>query len=345
MRQSLSRRSFLKLGAVSLAGLAFRPYFDQVDETDTGDIARVTIASVSVYSHPSDKSAIVRQHYRDELVNIYYEVKSPEGPKYNPLWYRVWQGYMHSAYLQRVLIRANPVLSSVAKGGQLGEITVPFTQSMRYTKLDGWQPIYRLYYESIQWIMGIDQGPDGEPWYRLKDELLEIEYNVPAGHVRPIAPEELAPISPNVAWEKKRVEVSIQNQTLTAYENDQIVMHTKISSGIPGLAPGPKGIPSETPKGTFNVMSKMPSKHMGDGNITNDLEAYELPGVPWVTFFHENGVALHGTFWHNNFGTVMSHGCVNMRTAEAKWIFRWALPVSSPSDWERKGFGTTVMIA
>ncbi len=77
---------------------------------------------------------------------------------------------------------------------------------------------------------------------------------------------------------------------------------------------------------------------MGDGNLTSDIEAYELPGVPWTSFFEpETGVAFHGTYWHNNFGIPMSHGCVNMRTHEAKWLFRWATPVSSPTDISKIG--------
>ena len=65
---------------------------------------------------------------------------------------------------------------------------------------------------------------------------------------------------------------------------------------------------------------------MGDGQLTAEIEAYELPGVPWTTFFAPNGVAFHGTYWHDNFGMTMSRGCVNMRTEEAKWLFRWIMP-------------------
>jgi lipoprotein-anchoring transpeptidase ErfK/SrfK len=88
----------------------------------------------------------------------------------------------------------------------------------------------------------------------------------------------------------------------------------------------------------------MASKHMGNGQLTDDLEAYELPGVPWTTFFAQNGVALHGTYWHTNYGMTMSHGCVNMRTEEAKWIFRWTTPVIAPETWEQTGYGTRVLV-
>jgi lipoprotein-anchoring transpeptidase ErfK/SrfK len=69
-------------------------------------------------------------------------------------------------------------------------------------------------------------------------------------------------------------------------------------------------------KGRFKIYAKYRSAPMsGPG--------YYLPGVPWTMYFHK-GYAIHGTYWHNNFGTRMSHGCINMKTPEAKWLFKWA---------------------
>lgn len=341
----LHRRDFLKLGVAALGALAFRPYFSSTDDYNTGLLARIGTTSVSVYEKPNDKSKIICQKYRDELVNIYYEVTA-DAPGYNPLWYRVWRGFIHSGHLQRVKINLNPVVDAISSPeGAVAEITVPFTQSYRYLGKNNWQPLYRLYYESIHWVMGVDEGPDGTPWYRLKDELLEIDYHVPAIHVRIIPPEELTPIAPDVPWEKKRIEVSIANQTVTAYEGETVVLHTKCATGIPAYGYTTNGIPTDTPRGIWHVHSKMPSKHMGDGNMTSDIEAYELPGVPWVTFFHqEYGVAFHGTYWHTNFGIQMSHGCVNMRTAEAKWIYRWTYPIVETPVVEKNGYGTRVIV-
>jgi lipoprotein-anchoring transpeptidase ErfK/SrfK len=125
---------------------------------------------------------------------------------------------------------------------------------------------------------------------------------------------------------------------LTAYEGDAIVMQTSISSGLPYYD-------MHTPSGEFRVGSKMPSKHMGDGNVTDDINAYELLGVPWCCFFElDLGVATHGTYWHNNFGINMSHGCVNMRNDGAKWLFRWTNPVAEPTNWTRTGFGTRIFV-
>jgi len=349
----ISRRDFLKLSALALGGLAFTPFLPEITEFEDVNLVRVATKSVSVYRGPTDQSLIVGTWYRDDLVNVYEEVTA-EGPEYNPVWYRVWGGYMHRARLQKVKVLYNKPLTSVPEKGQLAEVSVPYTRSYRYSLYDGWQPLYPLYYETVHWLVGIDEGPDGQPWYRLLDELLEINYNVPAIHMRPITDDELAPISPDVPFEKKRIEVSLDTQTLTAYENDQAIFQTKVSTGLAGL-PSSNNIPTVTPEGWFNIQSKMPSKHMGDGSLASDIEAYELVGVPWCGFFEDEdheiprGYSFHGTYWHDNFGVPMSHGCVNMRMADAKWLFRWALPVAdyntiNPRTLDKRGYGTMVYI-
>src|SRR5512133_3979177 len=195
MIEPITRREFLKLSLLGLGSLAFRPLFGQGDDPDSGDLARVATHSVSIYSKPTQKSRLLYQRTRDELINIYEEVISEDGPDYNPLWYRVWRGYVHSAHLQRVKIQNNPVIENIPeKSGQLAEVSVPMTQTMRYLTYEKrWDPLYRLYYGSNHWVKGVDTGPDGSPWYRLHDELSELEYHAPATHFRLIAPEEFAP--------------------------------------------------------------------------------------------------------------------------------------------------------
>jgi hypothetical protein len=343
---SISRRDFLKLGGVSLGALAFGPLGSDIDEPKTSKLkARVTVNFIYVYQEPDFRSPRIGIRLRDAILPLREEVISPFGPSHNPLWYSLWKGFVYSAYLQRVEnAHLNEPLSCLPEFGQLGEVTVPYTQSLRWTRKVGWKPLYRLYFESVHWITSLDEGPDGTRWYGLTDERLRVQYHVPASHVRPIQPEEISPISPDVPSQEKRIEVSIPRQTLTAYEGKRVVLHTLISSGIPGREATPEDIPTATPDGFFHVEVKMPSKHMGDGNLTDDIQAYELPGVPWVSFFHVTGVALHGTYWHNNFGRMMSHGCVNMRTEEAKWIYRWTMPVANSQTMDTRGHGTLVRV-
>ena len=128
-----TRRKFLISSASWLGGLAIRPLKGLDPVVDEGKIGRVTTKSISVYNRPSDTSQILYQRFRDDLVNIYDEIISEEGPEYDPRWYRVWRGYVHSAYPQQVKFRYNPVITDIPKkSGQLAEGTIPMTQSMRY---------------------------------------------------------------------------------------------------------------------------------------------------------------------------------------------------------------------
>jgi LysM repeat protein len=105
----------------------------------------------------------------------------------------------------------------------------------------------------------------------------------------------------------RRFLVDLSDQMLYAYEGDTLVRSTLISSGR---------WPYPTVTGTYYIYLRYTSQRMrGPG--------YDLPGVPYVMYFYQ-GYALHGTYWHNNFGTPMSHGCVNMPTTEAEWAFNWA---------------------
>jgi hypothetical protein len=357
MKNKITRRDFLKLGGLALGSLAFSPIYPRQSEQDLGKLARVAIAQVDVHSKPNDKSPIVGNRFRDQIVHIYEELHPPDAPKfYNTLWYRVWGGFMHSAHLQTVELRLNEPRSEIEEGGQLFEVTVPYTTAYQYSIWDGWQPWRgsRLYYSSTHWVTGIDEGPDGRAWYHVTSELSKMEkYFVPTEHLRYIIPGEYAPISAQVPPEKKRIEISIREQTLRAFEYDEIVFTQRISSGIPNRYLSEKELPTATPEGKFRIYSKMPSKHMGSvagGAEVEENGGFSLPGVPWTLFFASpGGYALHGTYWHTNFGLQMSHGCVNMRNEDAKWLFRWTTPIydqeiESPSDWELTGNGTRVHV-
>lgn len=353
MAINFSRRDFLKLSALAAGSLAFAPRDKRSEWIPEGEnfpedilgVARVGTKEINVVKSPEYGAEAVKQHYRDELIPLFEEIIEPEDWHNSPRWYRTFGGYVHSTHLQRVDgRRLNPILPWIPEEGWLGEITVPFTRAYRDTYTYGWVPLYRLYYQSVHWATAVEEGPDGQPWYRLEDELLKVEYHIPAQHMRIIHPDELTPISPHVPWEQKRIEVSIQDQAMIAYEHDEIVLKTKVSTGIPTAGGTANGIPTATPTGRFNISVKMPSKHMGDGKMTDDIHAYELPGVPWVSFFDENGVAFHGTYWHDNFGYKMSHGCVNMLMEEAKWLYRWVLPETEFSAWETRGYGTRVHV-
>jgi LysM repeat protein len=125
-------------------------------------------------------------------------------------------------------------------------------------------------------------------------------------------PEPAASAPPAPAGGGKHFLVILSQQMLYAYEGDTLVRSTPISSGL---------WPNVTVVGTFYIYVKYTAQRMvGPG--------YDLPGVPYVMYFYQ-GYALHGTYWHHNFGHPMSHGCVNMPTDEAEWAFNWA-PIGTP---------------
>lgn len=123
----------------------------------------------------------------------------------------------------------------------------------------------------------------------------------------------------NAAGEEKWIEVSLEQQKLRAWEGNKIVMEFPISSGLW----------SPTPTGDFNIWYKTRSQRMVGGS--KDLGTfYDLPNVPYNMFFYK-GFGVHGTYWHNNFGHPMSHGCVNAPIPNAQQLFEWTGPVV-PAD-------------
>lgn len=106
---------------------------------------------------------------------------------------------------------------------------------------------------------------------------------------------------------KRWIEVDISDQKLTAWQGDVPVFETTVSTGKPGW---------RTLPGRFAVYRKYEQTRMRGAD-------YDTPDVPW-TMYYSGGFAIHGAYWHNNFGTPVSHGCVNLRVPEAKALYEWA---------------------
>jgi len=110
---------------------------------------------------------------------------------------------------------------------------------------------------------------------------------------------------------EKWIDVNVSTQTLVAFEGSAPVYNSLVSTGT---AQHP------TVTGQFRIWLRFQSQDMNGYRLGYD---YYLKGVPYVQYFYED-YALHGTFWHNNFGTPMSHGCVNLSPTDAEWLYHWA---------------------
>jgi lipoprotein-anchoring transpeptidase ErfK/SrfK len=107
--------------------------------------------------------------------------------------------------------------------------------------------------------------------------------------------------------EGRWIDIDLSEQTLRAYEGSELVGSFLVSTGI-------NKYPTET--GQYHIYVKYLSSLMHG-------EDYYLPDVPY-SMYYSGDFSIHGTYWHHNFGTPMSHGCVNMDISEAEWLFNWS---------------------
>ena len=338
--QHLSRRDFLKLSASGLAGLYLSSLpldFAQAGSESSDLLGRVAKNAIKMYDGASTSGKLVRTLERDDLLPITASVTGGEEGDANRVWYQIGQeGFVHSAFIQPVRTIMNAPSPDPLYDGALAEVTVPFIECHARPSLKS-MTIYRMYYETTYWVARKVKGDGGSAWYRIFDDLHKVEYFVPAEYLRIVPPAEFAPISPSVDPALKRIELRLDRQELTAYEDETPVYSARISSG--------KKVYGKytTPLGRFMTFHKRHSRHMAAGNLASG--GYDLPGVPWVTYITKGGVSFHGTFWHNDFGTPHSHGCINLSAQDAKWLYRWTIPTVPPEEqFVYESFGTRVEI-
>jgi hypothetical protein len=113
----------------------------------------------------------------------------------------------------------------------------------------------------------------------------------------------------------KKIIVDRGDQMIYAYENNVLFMEQVVSTGKLGY---------DTPRGTFQIFRKMPSRYMQGPLPGISSQVYDLPGVPWTMYFTTQGGAIHGAYWHENFGSSWSHGCVNVPLEDAERLYKWA---------------------
>ncbi|MBS1249746.1 MAG: hypothetical protein MAG431_01330 [Chloroflexi bacterium] len=284
---------------------------------------RVIYENIAVYKRPSFQSERLRLYWKDMVIPITKATVGDKEPSYNRIWYRIGgEGYAHSGGIQPVRTLPNPVIEDLPGTGALAEVTVPFTDAVWNPDIPA-QIAYRFYYETTHWVEKAVRDSNGKAFYKIMEDKWDLEYYVPAQHLRIIPSVELALKSPHVPAFAKRIEVRTDLQVVIAYEWNKPVFITRTATGA-RFSTGE----FSTPPGRHLTNYKRPSRHMAAGNLA--YNGYDLPGVPWTIYITKKGVALHGTYWHNDFGKPRSHGCINLTSKASKWFYLWTLPHVSP---------------
>jgi len=136
--------------------------------------------------------------------------------------------------------------------------------------------------------------------------------------VAPLQTDFIAQTTDNVLGETKEekwIEVDLSEQKLYAWQGNQKIFEFTISSGKPW---------TPTVEGEYRIWIKL-RYHTMEGGSKVRGDYYRLPNVPYVMYFYR-GYGIHGTYWHNNFGRPMSHGCINLKIPDAQKLFYWAQP-------------------
>lgn len=361
MPSAITRRNVLKLIAATTGAAALSPVFhararypvppkpgDRLTTEAWVWMGRA-IHTVVFYDEPSTSATRLTTRSRDQSFDIIGEVRAPFSA-HNDLWYRTPLGYVRSAWVLPMRIYPpQPFISDVGEWGFWGEVSQIFTAA-RAEPYPQARQVYRFYGGTVYHIVEAYLDAQGTGWYKVFDEFpaQDPPYQwVLARDVRRIPRAEMAPIHPFAG--QKRIEVDLNKQRLTCYEGTRIVLTTLVASGV-----GIQQVQQETevdgvvtietvdvdlatPTGDNSVLLKQPSRHMTNRPMKEEdlpplVEVFDLPGIPWNTFFDLSGTAIHGTYWHNDFGIRRSHGCLNVPCEAARWIYRWVHPIGGYED-------------
>ncbi len=286
---------------------------DAFDDTLFGQIYYARLADYSnVYPEPTRASAPIRNvgdGYLFATVNRWF--RNDAGEK----WYEINSGeFVHEndielqevSQFQGVQVAQQPerpfgwVVQDVQPSSEPdGEPNPAFTELPRYTFVE---------------IFAAVQGEEDWIWYDIGDGrwVRQTYFSIVDVNPRP------AEVGPDEFW----TEVDLYEQTFAAYEGDRMVYATLISSGLNRWP---------TREGLFQVADENRFREYKMSGAEGRKDYYFLEDVPYIMYFDlYNGIALHGTYWHDRFGYKHSHGCVNMTILDAEWTFNWS--EDTPND-------------
>jgi len=171
----------------------------------------------------------------------------------------------------------------------------------------------------FQLVRILDQKDVGNrSFYRIGDDIWVSDRHVR----RPTRSDPPDDVKPGSRW----IDIDLESQTLVAYEGQRPVYATMVSTGK-----GRQGTAFATPRGVHRIWVKLLATNMGNLEDENASDLYSIEDVPYVQFF-SRAVGLHAAFWHDKFGRVRSHGCVNLPPRDAQWLFAFTAP-HLPAGW------------
>lgn len=320
--------------SVTQSTSTFLPDFPQAER-----LGRVAAGKVDLMARPDQESSAVGVLYEDAVVPWLREVVGRKPYYINQRWVETPDGFIYAPYLQPVRNLINQPVQQLQQT-QMGqgiwvEVTIPYSEVILVhgPSSNSWvealtqegRPV-RVYYGQVFYVDQIKTTEQGQVLYRVNPNYYGgvDMFWVPAQAMRPIVPDEITSISPDVT--DKRIVIDVIRQALSCYEGNTEVYYCRVSTGAKFDAYGNPVEKWSTPLGKHKVSRKYISLQMSGGTTG---AGYDLPGIGWTTIFVTGGVAIHSTFWHNDFGVPRSHGCVNVLPEDAKWIFRWTQPTVS----------------
>jgi hypothetical protein len=324
----------LKVSSIAFVGMVW-PRWEE-DEIPTSpppaSLGRIATWQQAIRQEPKLKSTLVANKKFDEIIPLFATVEGEAPWPSNPVWYQTEGGYIHSAFVQPVEDQPSSGVAPITAPGIWLQVSIPIAE----TRLQPGAPrVWRkLYYGSVYRAVAVAQDDQGRGWYRLQDG---ITYSpgpyVLASSLRYLPEAALVPLAADRV--DKKIVVDLKRQEMTCFEGDTPVFAARTATGY---------APNYTPRGEYEMVRKSHTSYMIGGV---GADHYDLPGVSFPSYFTRSAIAVHGTYWHNDYGRPRSHGCVNVMSDAAQFVFRWttpAVPYDQHEIFVKPGEGTKVVV-
>ena len=291
------------------------------DVTETVDpwVGEVTPDSVSVYAYPNTSMGVRITASKGHLLLV--EGVSPGVGGDGNLWWATNEGYVDVGSLQQATSDwakqwKMPSASDATNGwwGQASAANVragPTTDAPVVGAFSGGEHVKVLEEKQGQDIQG------SATWYRIDGGRYAGAW-VHSSLIQKIdQPQPTVAPPPGDVGDQPWIVVNRSSHTLTLLRNGQPQFATYVALGEAGV---------QTPTGDYSTWGKYRADRMSSGANPEATHPYDLPNVPFVQYYKDGGYAIHGTYWHDLFGTNQSQGCINLTWADSAYLFDQTLP-------------------